>query len=172
MISVLSRYWSLVFTFLFGPFYSTGSVLNKAFALFPSCSLSFLLSFFLQNASPRSPSQLNEKHCWPLIFHGSITIFNFADKCAIVKPSKVSPTLRMCVCSCMHTVFVCVRLGFWVKVERLCSHNGSWLFAGAILCYNSIIAYIFFTPEVIASTCNLLKTQTFTLHTIRMLCVF
>lgn len=57
MISVLSRYWSLVFTFLFGPFYCTGSVLNKAFAFF------LLLSFSYQNASPRSPSQLNEKRC-------------------------------------------------------------------------------------------------------------
>ena len=183
MISVLSCYWSLVFTFLSGPFLYTGSALNNAFALF----FLFLLFLFSQNASPRSPSQLNEKHCWPLIFHGSITIFNFADKCAIVKPSKVSPTLRMCacvsVCSCVHTVFVCVcecvcvsEFGVLVKGERMCSRNGSWLFArGNFMLQFNYCLNLFLAPEVIASTCNLLQTPTFTLHThnISMLsCVF
>lgn len=66
------------------------------------------------------------------------------DKCAIVKPSKVSPTLHtcvcvcarshasLCVCSCMHAVFVRPRFGFLVKGERMCPHNGSRLFAGGV----------------------------------------
>lgn len=131
-------------------FYSTGSTLNKAFR-----SLSFLLFFFFQNASPHSPSQLNEKHCWPLIFHGSITIFNFVDKCAIVKPSKVSPTLGLCVllyvcvCSCMHTVFVCPRFGFFVKGEIICLYNGSWLFAEG-----SFMLQLYYSHSINVLTCD------------------
>ena len=78
----------------------------------------------------------------------------------------------VCVCEC-----VCVsEFGVLVKGERMCSRNGSWLFArGNFMLQFNYCLNLFLAPEVIASTCNLLQTPTFTLHThnISMLsCVF
>lgn len=146
-----------------GFFYSTGSTLNKAFR-----SLSFLLFFFFQNASPHSPSQLNEKHCWPLIFHGSITIFNFVDKCAIVKPSKVSPTLGLCVllCVCVHAciLYLCVQglVSLWKGREYVYIKAHGYLqraiYVTTILLTQHKHAYMWFYIQCVGSNlCNLYK---------------
>ena len=72
------------------------------------------------------------------------------------------------VCSCMHTVLVCLTFGFSVvseRVENLFIQLLIFICKGNSMLHFNICLNLFFAPEVIASTCNLLKTQAATLDT-------